>query len=150
MHHISILVQALTPKLNPNPLPGLISRLVTVTMPSHFRACNSQHSWLSYTHSEPKQGLKHTYLCYCSLLLVTLPFPLPLIGVETAAMRYHPPPAGRLDQSDTKSTLIYPDTTKWSIHHTLHSELSKVAINTCYGTIPTLKHILTEFSYFAL
>ena len=48
------------------------------------------------------------YLCYCSLLLVTLPFPLPWVGVGTAARRHHPSPAGRFDQSDVGSVLIYP------------------------------------------
>ena len=31
----TISVQALTPKLNPSPLPALISKLVTLTMPTH-------------------------------------------------------------------------------------------------------------------
>jgi len=53
---------------------------------------------------------KHTYVCYCSLLSVTLFFPLPLIGVDTAVRRHHPPPAGRLDESDARTTLIYPPT----------------------------------------
>ena len=70
---------------------------------------------------------KHTYLCFCSLLSVTLPFPVPLIEVHTAVRRHHPLPAGRLDQSGTRSTLIYPPTldttpTKWSIPlHTLQT-----------------------------
>ena len=84
---------------------------------------------------------KHTYLCYCSLVSVTLPFLLPLIGVDTAVRRHHPPPARRLDQSDTRNTLIYPSTHPWhntnqmeyTSTHVTDSELSKVAINTSRG-----------------
>ena len=53
--HISICVQALTPKLNLCPLPALISRLVTLTIPTHQWGCNSQHYQLSHSCSEPKQ-----------------------------------------------------------------------------------------------
>ena len=34
-HHIFISVRALTPKLNPSALAAIISRLVTLTMPTH-------------------------------------------------------------------------------------------------------------------
>ena len=34
-HHIFISVQALTPKLNPSALAAIISRLVTLTTPTH-------------------------------------------------------------------------------------------------------------------
>ena len=54
-HHTSISVQALTPKLNPRPLPTLVSRLMTLTMAMHKWPCNSQHYRLLYTRSEPKQ-----------------------------------------------------------------------------------------------
>ena len=82
-----------------------------------------------------------SYVCYCSLLSVTLFFPLPLIGVDTAVRRHHPPPAGRLDESDARTILRStlppsPDTTptKWSIRlHVTDSELSEVAINTSRG-----------------
>ena len=43
MHHIFISVRALTPKLNPSALAAIISRLVTLTTP---------------THSEPKKPLQ--------------------------------------------------------------------------------------------
>ena len=39
-HRISIFVRALTPKLNPSPLPALTSRLVTLAMPTHYWACS--------------------------------------------------------------------------------------------------------------
>ena len=35
MHHIFISVRALTAKLNPSALAAIISRLVTLTMPTH-------------------------------------------------------------------------------------------------------------------
>ena len=85
---------------------------------------------------------KHTYLCYCSLVSVTLPFPLPLIGVDTAVRRHHPPPARRLDQSHTRRTLIYPFTHPW--HNNNQMEYTPTHLTdcsyqhhmTCYGTIP--------------
>ena len=44
MHHTFISGKTLTPKLNIGAFAAIMSKLVMLTMPTHYQNCNSQHS----------------------------------------------------------------------------------------------------------